>query len=449
MDTSLSKYLQQFVEVSLKHCKEELDKNVEKYHTLIYVPVLKDGKYCKTEQQKVIDYLWVANESEPILKKITPATTFYNIILHLISHKIKNLAKAQFGDGNAINHDKLAQEKVLEFLAIYMTNFSTKFTKEEFRKIYRKFEMYIQEDLFSIFYFSPLHNFDGDIIKMEIDQDMWIREITAKEFSVISGLIDGTTTKPDPRFTHLRYVIVKRVTKKTDQDNLKIARESFNKIISSFKIFKQGEIQLGGIYWVNSEKWDVENPKKITTEYHNPSNMTYLMTSKDRLHFKKFYSQFERLDLSKKENLFLKAAIRRFDIAIDQRNFEDKIVDFMICLESLFSTKGPDILHKMAYRIALLLEKDFEKRTKLLIFIKKSYEIRSQIVHGDPEPFKIGNKFYQQEDISSTLERITRDSIHAFLELVNEYSSKDLVHVDMDLALLDGKILKKLYMIIR
>ena len=446
MDRSLSKFIQIFVEKALPLCEEEINKNSEKYELTSYIPIFKEKTYFKTEKIKLIDFLWVVTELESEFKKPDQLRASYNVALQLLTHKIKEIFQAS-DDKSDIRFEKIAKEKILEFLSEYISIYSTKFQKQGYNNTYYKFETFIKNNLSTIFYFCPLHNFNGDLKRIEIDQDLWIREITPKEFAVVSGLIDGTSTKPDPRLTSLRYVLVKKVNKKVNQDNLKIATDEFEKVSRALKIYQPGELQLGGIYWFNSETWRVENPKKITSENHNPSIKTYLFKKNTSLSFRRFYAKFKQIDFMQKNNLFLGTSIRRFSIAVDQRIPEDKIVDFITCLESLYATKGPDILHKMANRIALLLEKNYENRTKLLSFIKKSYDMRSKIVHGEPDPFKIGSKIYDPNEVSTDLEKIARKSIHAFMKLLNVYSSKENIHLDIDLATLDGRILKKLYTI--
>lgn len=68
------------------------------------------------------------------------------------------------------------------------------------------------------------------------------------------------------------------------------------------------------------------------------------------------------------------------------RSFRDmglKIAMYCSLFETLFSTDASEITHKIAHRIAIFLEQETEMRSALYKRIKKAYDIRSKVVHGD------------------------------------------------------------------
>ena len=81
----------------------------------------------------------------------------------------------------------------------------------------------------------------------------------------------------------------------------------------------------------------------------------------------------------------IKKALSRFNSAYGKRNPEDKIVDWMISYEALFSKKDDppeSISHRLALRSSRF-SKIPSERKDLYIDLKAAYNVRSKIVHGD------------------------------------------------------------------
>jgi hypothetical protein len=80
----------------------------------------------------------------------------------------------------------------------------------------------------------------------------------------------------------------------------------------------------------------------------------------------------------------IKTALSRFNSAYDKRNLEDKIIDWVISFESLFSKKDDptdSITHKLALRSSRFSKPPLERKDLYNRF-KEVYGARSKIVHG-------------------------------------------------------------------
>jgi hypothetical protein len=76
-------------------------------------------------------------------------------------------------------------------------------------------------------------------------------------------------------------------------------------------------------------------------------------------------------------------ALRRFDAAYGRISDEDRLIDYWIALEALFLPDRQDELSYMgSLRIARFLEQDRLARTATFELMRRSYRLRSQIVHG-------------------------------------------------------------------
>jgi hypothetical protein len=116
----------------------------------------------------------------------------------------------------------------------------------------------------------------------------------------------------------------------------------------------------------------------------------------------------------------LNIALRRFNAAY-HGNIEDRLIDHMIALESLYLGKDQELKYRLAIRAAYLLGTD---KTRKIIFneIKSAYDLRSTIVHG--------NKQIAESEIENVVDgtqEYVRKSIRRFLILLKEgYSMRGL-----------------------
>jgi hypothetical protein len=109
--------------------------------------------------------------------------------------------------------------------------------------------------------------------------------------------------------------------------------------------------------------------------------------------------------------------IRRFNSSYEKPNKADKFLDLMITYETLFSGKRTDsVTHKLAWRFSRLLGNDSEQCSALYDDMKKLYERRSTLVHGD------------NDDVDSTsvqqLQDYMRRSIKEYLKEMDRKSFK-------------------------
>jgi hypothetical protein len=60
-----------------------------------------------------------------------------------------------------------------------------------------------------------------------------------------------------------------------------------------------------------------------------------------------------------------------------------KAVDYCTALETLFSTDGVELTHKVSHRVANFLRASVDDRIEVYNTVKKAYALRSKVVHGD------------------------------------------------------------------
>jgi hypothetical protein len=107
---------------------------------------------------------------------------------------------------------------------------------------------------------------------------------------------------------------------------------------------------------------------------------------------------------------FLQSARTEKDLAI-------RIVNYVTCFESLFSTSTVELTHQLAERIAFFIGTDSQERHDLFSKIKEAYGIRSKILHGELLTSSKIDKLY---DISKNCDDLLRTVLFKLL------SNKDL-----------------------
>ena len=115
-----------------------------------------------------------------------------------------------------------------------------------------------------------------------------------------------------------------------------------------------------------------------------------------------------------KNQAFLKNAIDYYYRSLGDDRLEEKLIDLMIALESLFSKENDELTLRYSLRAAFLIGSGQEDKRPIIVeTIKNLYRKRSKVVHGT------GSVDLDYKEI------------HAFEGLVKE-AIKRLVHIEMD-----------------
>jgi hypothetical protein len=110
-------------------------------------------------------------------------------------------------------------------------------------------------------------------------------------------------------------------------------------------------------------------------------------------------------------------ALRRFHLYFDRDLMQDRAIDLMVILESLFSEDSEAIAYKIALRAACLIEPEPQKRRALFDFLKRAYNERSIIVHGKGKSPWLTNRTYNPTLTNlDSLEEVVRKSLLVFLK---------------------------------
>lgn len=132
---------------------------------------------------------------------------------------------------------------------------------------------------------------------------------------------------------------------------------------------------------------------------------------------------------ARKSRHFLAIGIRRYALAMSRPSLDDKLIDLMISAESIFlDTDKNELTFRLSHRVALLLGGTAEEQKELFIFMKKTYGMRSKVVHGSKSYL---NDPHDVEELSQTINRLSeiirRSLLLMFDKALNPHAPNELI----------------------
>ena len=113
-----------------------------------------------------------------------------------------------------------------------------------------------------------------------------------------------------------------------------------------------------------------------------------------------------------------KVALRRLSLGIERKNPEDKLLDYMIGLETLYMPDGnAELSFRLSIRVAFLLSLS-KDRKETFDFLRKMYTVRSHIVHG--------SEYDLNADDVKKLEELLRESVILWIKNKTSFSANEL-----------------------
>jgi len=145
-----------------------------------------------------------------------------------------------------------------------------------------------------------------------------------------------------------------------------------------------------------------------------------VLTSEEATELKTLYTKIKQ----NKHQQFIIAS-NRLGFGMERRSDEDRLLDNMIGLESLYLPDGNDELtFRLSLRVAFITRQEMAERKHMFEFIRKMYGVRSKIAHG---------KKYEltKEDISQ-IEEVLRQSLKMYLDKPANFSKQTLDNIYFD-----------------
>lgn len=332
---------------------------------------------------------------------------------------------------------KLARQN--EYCEISITNFFDelekrrndlfKFRIEEFNKIYGIFEKYLYSNR-QYFALSPLIGFELETDELDFGNYLKIKRMSNGELIELwydhYSLLESIDSMD---FMNIRFCIVAEL--KTQAYN----ESDFDSIIASLRLWKKGRIGKNKIYVMS--KWNPQGGMIARTLETLHGGNYLVLKSSEVSEFKEFFVKVNNLKIS--QYSYLKIAINRFNYAFEKGRQVDKLIDYVMSFEALFSEGAEDLSYKIPLRVARLLEVDFVQRKRIYKILRRAYSTRSVIVHGEETVGKINVIFdennrekYSFHDFNLIIEEYLRRSIKEFIMLIMDGKDKNKILEEID-----------------
>ena len=402
-----------------------------------------NGKYKKFIIKKSMNYNFFI--SRKIHDDILQLDSYNFLSKFFVTKEFQNYDKKL--QGNIYDHlskkPSFSKNFPLKFIIEYL-NQTRRFSKNKkiFDSTFEKFYSFL-ENILKEEYVTPLFNFESNIDEKGIlINNVGIRKITDIEFYYFTNLDENQNLSNV--FYDLTYVMYTEYCSDDLNSGHDISKSRFELMIDALSLIDSGNPIFGTIFRNIQNPW-IHYDSKYYADAAKQDSLFF-----DKKHLSKLKSIFCSLndvDFTKKENSFLDIAKRRFGSALSRTNDIDQLIDLMVSLESLFAPSSGEITVRLSNRMATLLAKNDDQREDYWLFIKKVYNLRSGIVHGDGlRSTEINGKKYSLDEILVKLVELTRKSILIYLKLVNLYSGNNKINKicdDLDRALINKIFLKE------
>jgi hypothetical protein len=195
-------------------------------------------------------------------------------------------------------------------------------------------------------------------------------------------------------------------------------------VFKTLRLYKEGSFTCGLIYWCSKTPCDPPYNDDYTLYYAgNHSELNAYILQKDG-DVEKLQQLFEKYSNNSNKKDFPHSAIYYLDKGIRENDIADRLVDYTAGLESLFVDKKEGITTQLAHRTAFFLEEDRQKCRDIYKDIKKAYDVRSKIVHGDYHKIKGELKL---EEYCNKTERYARRAISKWIDKIDKgNNAKDI-----------------------
>jgi len=212
-------------------------------------------------------------------------------------------------------------------------------------------------------------------------------------------------------------------------------------LLIALRVYTAGSVQLGPIIessWL--KQWfgiHTFHPPGYHLEPITLYDMNKTMLSNtDATEFAKFWRKLRRGQPSRA----LVIAANRFDSAYYHRQPTDRLIDYIIALESLFTGDIQELSYKLALRAATFLGGTDAERRRIFSILGQAYIARSQTIHGQEPRRKYTLESGGTVDIYSLVnetENILRKALYKLIMTQPSRAGKPL-HKFLDQKLLES-----------
>jgi len=294
------------------------------------------------------------------------------------------------------------------------------------------------------YWLCPLYSFSCDCESIDLTEVIQIKPIPSELKDFIRAHNTPGLPRPDFGMSNWTYsqLCMEAIERDSGSDiasGAEISRALFSLVnfVQACRLLKKGDVTPGILMLVTpkSPEWSV-GVRMITylskSGWFDRPEVRYVLNPSDVPKVNELVRNISTFhDLGKSDSIDI--ALRRFNSSYCGE-LEDRLIDQMIAFESLYIADDKELGYKLANRTAFFLGK---RRSKIFGEMKKAYDLRGQIVHG--------NKKLDQSRLEEAIPRIReclRQSIRKFLFLMAQGHSLKEIRKRLDENILkNGRVL--------
>ncbi|MCJ7423888.1 HEPN domain-containing protein [Candidatus Bathyarchaeota archaeon] len=265
----------------------------------------------------------------------------------------------------------------------------------------------------------PITNLSSDVDLVELNEETRMRRISKKELDYFLKKCN----KGDPfqyAMSHVDYVTeIMFETKEPSKimDDITIAQEYSDAVILALRLLKAGNLANVGIFTFSSAQ-PLEK-SAITINWYYPVRgfigEHYYLRENESSAFTELWQK-----LCTKSNIeeYLRFGIDSFTKAVMNFVWEDRLVEFIVALESIaFYGEKKSIEpagNVIGITIGMLLGNNQKERTSIKKTLIDAYDVRNARVHGNLTKLRKHKERF--EELATKVEEYTRCTLRKFVE---------------------------------
>lgn len=217
-------------------------------------------------------------------------------------------------------------------------------------------------------------------------------------------------------------------------ERVEITVEQIKRVVSAMRLAREGDVYLP-IVVIENEDWIPEGTPLFYVEdlYVRGAARRY------EIGVAEGYEWIIDNMVSSLESApgYLSLPLRRFNLSFHRETAEDRLIDYMICLEAVYAKDSrTEIGYRIALRGALAIAR-WDERQKTFRQLRKAYDVRSDIVHGaEVRKIKVAEEEIPLEMLVEMTEEDVRRSLRYFLSHPQRESQQSILDA------LDGEALR-------
>jgi hypothetical protein len=129
----------------------------------------------------------------------------------------------------------------------------------------------------------------------------------------------------------------------------------------------------------------------------------------------------------------------RFSSSFEKETNQDRLIDYAIALEALFTKENDAISYRLPLRAAIFLGDTAAERERVFYLAKAAYDLRSSLAHGHSQlddKVKLRGIKMTTGEFLDDIRAILFNSLHLFLKATRTVKSKDVVLGEIDKAII-------------